>query len=360
MSRLIFVGSCQASSLCAAYNTFVATTADEYAGFVEGRSISEAGRALLHGAEIACVQVSDQRPTIDQSLTSARLIHFPYMAGAFLWPYATEAHPLYFRSRLHEFGAYGPETGDAFLNRLLRDSVSPGEARQRYLAWDVVNKTHLLRRFELYLATQENRDLKCGMQIADYIRDRITQEQLFTTRGHPSNRLFLHLADQVFRKLGVPAENLARMAAAADRSFFPPDDLPVHPAIAAALQLPYGGPDYRYRLDYGWYSFGEFVERYMAGIANVSLRDGLRLVRSRKPEAAIPLLRAGLAECPESVDGRIALATLLVNEDRIEDAFAIFAPLGDAEPAEWHLRHDLNQLRRRFAGAARPGVAAPV
>lgn len=119
MPRIVFLGNCQASALCAAYNIFIAEDRDQHAIAIDWRHVSTRDIETLRGAETVVLQVSDQsRATPDFVPNSAKLVRFPYVSGGFLWPFAHEGHIRRASSRMAEFGVYG-ENGDAFLNRMI-------------------------------------------------------------------------------------------------------------------------------------------------------------------------------------------------------------------------------------------------
>jgi hypothetical protein len=251
--RVVFVGSCQASALCAAYNTYVGRTESARAKRVEVRAIAETDKLDIAIADIVVAQVTDLESAFDPSWVNGRLIWFPYVSGIFMWPHGgTSAHP---RS------ASPPERGDEYLNAMIRKGIGVSEAAASYLARDMAHESRCARRLELCLQTQDIRDEKSGMGTTRYFRDRLHRERLFITPGHPCVGLFEHLALQVFAKIGIDADRFRGVIA--KKSFFPSQELPIHPGVAAALDLPYGGPDHRYETDFGPMTFEEWARAYV-------------------------------------------------------------------------------------------------
>nr|WP_294504476.1 WcbI family polysaccharide biosynthesis putative acetyltransferase [uncultured Rhodopila sp.] len=346
--RVTFVGSCQASALAAAYNTFVARHSSARASFIDARGLSEAHRPELQDVDVVCVQLGDISSLPDPSITPARIILFPYVNGLFLWPNATSEHIHYFRTPMHRYSAFGPEYGDAFLNDMIRAGTAPTEASEAYVNLNIAQQKNVPRLMELCLSLQELRDEKSNIEIAPYIREKLGEQQLFTTRGHLCGPLFARLALQVFDRIGISPSVLDSIADSLSKSmFFGPHDLPVHPSVAAVLGLPYGASDYLYHINYGRYNFSRFAEQYVAGQYNLGLYEGLELIKS-DPSRAIGRLREGLTGCPGSVEGEAALAVLLAASGAPEEVHSLLKSIGDAEPYHPDLRHGLRQLRHSF------------
>jgi len=135
-----------------------------------------------------------------------------------------------------EFGVYG-ENGDAFLNRMLREGVSPTDAVDRYVDMDIARVGKLDRRFELTLELQTERDQIAEIDVHSFILARFRTEQLFLDRGHLGKTLSRFVAVEVFKKLNAPADRCARVAQPNLQSFFEPHEHPIHPKVAAHFGL---------------------------------------------------------------------------------------------------------------------------
>lgn len=307
--KIVFVGNCQASALSVAFNSFIAESADQRSVSVDWRNVRPHERQFIEGAETIVLQVSDLAWSVPEYISpSSRLVLFPYVSGGFLWPFASEGHVNYGSSRMAEFGVFG-ETGDSFLNHMIREGVSADDAADRYLDLDIVRLGKLDRRFELTLELQTKRDEIAGINVASFILSKIRSEPLFLGRGHLGSTLSRFVAGEVFKRLDASTERLVNLAQPNLQKFFEPDEHPIHPKVAAHLGLSYGLQGHRFRLHHGFSTFPEFCKSYVRGDFNVLVYDGQRMLhRNQDLTGTIDVLTRGINACPDSVSGLIVLA----------------------------------------------------
>ena len=302
MRRIVFVGNCQAHALMDAFNRFVAPFTGERAFHVAAyHDIDAASRAALDGADVIVDLIFDfaQRINLADLGLDKPVIPVPYVNCNFVWPFAYEAHPRNARTEFSESGPYPIQLGDAYLNRLMRDGVPAEEAATRYLDLDINQKVRLDRRFEMNLALQKQRDEKTGFAVAELMERYFREEPIFLTPDHPHRRIFLHVVQNCFARLGVPAHLIARLPHLIRRSIFPQDRLPVHPRLAAHFGLTWTNEDARYQfwLD-GDFTFAEFIARYLRFDYCEDFAAGHHLAEQGQRGEAIARLRAGLAAYP--------------------------------------------------------------
>ena len=327
---IAFVGSCQAEALHSIYRQHIAPLLEEDALVVgldpwTAEEAVPARLARLGAADVVVEQGFDSPGRIpDEALRSGvRRIRFPYVGGLFLWPYATQDHV---RNAPHPLllpGPYPAELGDAFLNRLIQEGVQAESAVQRYLDLDIVRAASLERVMELHLDRQRARDAACGIGMAGFIERRFRAEPLFLTRGHPAPALMKHLARQVFERLGVPHSFVERALRALQRLPYPPDEMPIHPGVAAHLGLTFAAPERTYRFhDEGRFTFAEFCRRYMEYAWEPDLLEGMAQAQTGDAQRALALLEPALARCPGSAAGWRTASVAYYRLGRFNDAFA--------------------------------------
>ncbi|WP_114912291.1 WcbI family polysaccharide biosynthesis putative acetyltransferase [Acidibrevibacterium fodinaquatile] len=326
MRRVVFVGNCQAQALTDAFNRFVAPFTGERAFHVPAfRDNDEAHRAALERADVIVELVFDfsrRSDPADLGLT-APVIAVPYVNCQFLWPYAYEAHPRSARSEFSDSGPYPIQLSDAFLNRLMREEVPEEEAAARYLDLDINQKVRLDRRLEMTLALQRQRDEKTGFAVADLMERYFREEPIFLTPYHPSRRIFLHVVERCFARLGVAEHLIARLPRLIRRSLFLQDALPVHPRLAAHFGLVWANEATRYPfwLD-GDFTFAEFIGRYLRFDWCEDFARGHYHARQGQNAEAIARLRAGLGAYPEADRAWVLLSHVYTAEGALPEALA--------------------------------------
>ncbi len=326
---IVFAGNCQARALGSVYRLYIAPLREERVELVElhpGLAESELGEPLerIHAADIVVEQKFDfpSRIPDDFLRPSTRRVGFPYVGGAFYWPFAMEPHVL---NQTHPIlgGAvpYPGEISDRVMNRMIRDEVPPDEAVQRYLDMDVAKVSRIDRLMEMHLDKQRQRDEATGIRSADFIAEHFRRERLFLTTGHPNLPLFRIVASQVFAALGVPA-SLAETALKSLRvPPYPPDEAPIHPALAAHFGLQFADATTRYRfLHEGRFTFAEYAARYMRYAWDSNLEEGISLAHRGDNARAVALLEPNLPRYPNSVTGWRAYALALNGMSRFKQA----------------------------------------
>jgi tetratricopeptide (TPR) repeat protein len=277
----------------------------------------------LSEADVVVEQMFDSQPRVDYSIVppDVTIYRFPLVIGTFIWPFASQDHV---HNRSYPFlpsGPYPAELGDSYLNRLI-DQVPVNEAFARYIDLDVAKHAHLDRLYEIHLAQQEQRDTACGISVTRLMEERFRSEPLFHTRGHPTKRIFDHIAKHVFGAMGIPDEEIHIAINGYHYSVFPWDELPIHPNVAAHYGLQYvtGSSAYRH-MDEGRFTFEQNVRRYLNYEWNRDLHEGIYLAEgSGDPAVACVCLEKGIEVSPASDRGWRALGSSLLRLNRPAEA----------------------------------------
>lgn len=340
---IVFAGNCQAVALGGVYARHIAPYLNQQVTILDLHPSLPADLRLqnlqrLRTADIVVEQIFDPPRLLPPNTLPPGTRHaaFPTVAGAFYWPFSQHPHP---RNRpgpiVGPDGAYPGEIGCRQLNRLIEQGLPADEAVERYAAMDLAALAHLDRFLHLHLERQKRRDEMAGVATHDFIQARLATERLFLTPGHPNLALFSLVAGQVFETLGVPY-SLAEFTLRALRiTPFPHDEAPIHPSIAAHLQLGFvdSTTTYRYRHE-GRFSFDQFIRRYVAYHWDETLEAGIQLAHGEHPARALPLLREGLRDCPQSVAGWKALGIALSSQGETTAAIEAATRAIELDPAD--------------------------
>nr|WP_294555572.1 WcbI family polysaccharide biosynthesis putative acetyltransferase [uncultured Rhodopila sp.] len=311
--RIVFIGNCQMSILRNLYDRFVTGVTDDDTYFLPTwTALDGQGAAALESADLLVDQVQSfsseaiERPA---RIASIPRVPVPLVSATFLWPFAGSAHPLNADSPHLSGGPYPGELGDGFLNRMIKDEVSPEVALERYRQHDLGGPAALDRRYEIVMYQQRQRDAVCGYTVAGEIESRFRREPLFLSPHHPRQQITMVLAQQCLARIGAPQRSIDMLTRNMPGFLFPQDEQPIHPAVARHFGLAYINNEtlYAWRGE-GRFSFDEWVLRYMRYTWSPALFEGCRAVASdplrsrailsevteRLPRS--PLAKAGLAK----------------------------------------------------------------
>jgi tetratricopeptide (TPR) repeat protein len=336
MTATVFFGTCQAQSLCKIYNAFIADDFEPPARYISSNlPLGPADQETILRAPVIINQVFSftQKATLPRGdLGSKRIIDFPYLAGWFLWPYASEAHinRRYFPKA--KVRPYDDEIGDAFLNRQIRRGVPVEEAVNRYMALDIISVAHVPSRTEMIFDQQREREKTTDIKAFDFIERNISRPDLFLTRGHPGLTLILHLCSQVFELMGVKRPLIDHLHTTLIRVPDHTNQAAVHPSIGAYFKINTGEADRTYFQFNGKYTFEECCRRYMNYEWNQDIVEGIYFEDTRQDDHALVSLASGLSKEPKSASGHHALGRVLERKGRLEDAEQSFKAAHALEP----------------------------
>jgi tetratricopeptide (TPR) repeat protein len=347
VSKIAFVGNCQASALKDAFDYFVRPHLGWETVYVPtydtGVPVSDAStfrdvttcvRLVMDPAEIS------PPPGLDPSI---RIIDVPFVTAGWLWPYHGTRHPHAGRLKYNLDAMV--DCADAFINRYIVSGLEEEQTVTNYTQIEAKSIVGLDRRYELLTAKQRERDQLTGFATTDFIQSHIRTELLFSTPFHPTLSLERYLALECFSRLGVPNEILSMVEEYFTDTFYPRLQVPIHPIVAQHFGLAYGAPNDTYQwLNAGRVTFADYIRRYRVWDTDVELGAGLDLFHNRQFEASTELLRQAVAKTPDSVMANLSLCESLLAMNRPADAAA-------AGKAALRLRADDWRLHR-IAGVA--------
>lgn len=337
--NVTIVGNCQASAIAELYRDFVGLPNLEDVRYFNDHGLpQEAVRAGVAGADLIIVQERDFNHglTPEELPPGVEVRPFPMVLAGYIWPYANEPHIHNQPEPPFSDGPYPSQLSDSYLNRLIAKGVPPQEALEQYLALDVARVASVDRVFELYQDRQRQRDAKTGFDLAPLIEADFRTHALFRSPHHPNLPLFGAIASQLFELLNVPAETIRLALASLRTSPFPPDELPIHPAIARHFGLAFADAETRYTyFGEGRFTFAEYVLRYMRYENDRGLRIGTAMaLGGGDANQALALLDAGLANVPGSISGLRTRALMLERVGRRDEAIDAYRRSVEADPED--------------------------
>jgi tetratricopeptide (TPR) repeat protein len=317
MTKVIFVGNCQAQALYGAYLTWIAPGRGETVQYVPAYEEADAAAIdRIREADLIALQITDaeQKVNLPDIGARGRVVRFPMVTAMFLWPFHSGAHPRDADIPPEYRRVFTGNFGDRWLDRRLAAGEDPQSILDHYRQPGVVTEARLDRMIELVAQKQQERDIQADMPLGDYIMRHLPTERVFIHLHHPDLPLFQLMLREVFARMDCTTEEIERAVAAYRASPFPPEEPPVHPRIAEHLGLRWATPDLTYR-----FSFGErltwetFCARYVAHDWNEPLQRCLSFAHRDLPRAELERIVADLEPAAarfESTEGYFALSDM--------------------------------------------------
>ncbi|MBV8848820.1 MAG: tetratricopeptide repeat protein [Methylobacteriaceae bacterium] len=351
------VGNCQAAAMASFYREFVGAPNGEEVIAIDDLGLNAAAlRRSVEGADLVIAMERDFKHglTKEELGGSIEVYTFPMVIAGFLWPYANEAHVHNVPERPISDGPYPSQMSDSFLNRMIRNGVSPEDALERYLELDIAKHASLDRLLEIYLDKQRERDAATDFSIAPLIEAKFTSERLFLTAEHPEGWLFGIVAEQLFHSMNVPESVIRTGLETLTRSPFPPTELPLHPGVITHFKLPFASDTTLYPMnEEGRFTFNEYVLRYMRYDNNPDLRTGLYMAGREDPSLTLERLRTGIEKSPKSVAGHRTKGDMLFRIGRVDEAIEALEEAIRLEPDHAARYADLALVLSRTGRSAR-------
>lgn len=327
--NIVFVGNCQANSIHHLFAASIAPVTGDSVSFVPCfAELSENSGRLLMEADLVSFQIldSDQKVSLNKLRETreinfaAKVVEFPLVTGAFLWPHTGTKHPLNEALRFFPAGPFGSDFGDSFLNREISRGSDPAVALQKYLALDLGKSKDLDRLYELHRLSLQKKDRHSGFSCADYIDTWFRKERLFQTPTVVSRRLYLYLASEIFNRLGIPAALVERACANTPTPYAAHIELPLHPSIIRHFSLEFAKSTDRYHFYTDeLFTFEQYAKRYLVYQFNKPLfkaiyAEDADMAVSAERKRKISKIRAGLSVSDGSGMAYFELSNLLMLE----------------------------------------------
>jgi hypothetical protein len=341
----VFVGNCQMNALSTLYRYMLGGSDHDVMYVPSYSDATDDSQRAVADATVLVQQVLDFAPRIGDLPTRAKVHLVPHITAAFLWPYTGTAHPLNRPEPIIEqTGPYNAELGDTFLNRMIATGTSPDDAVEQYLAADVPALRRIDRLQELVFDRQRDRDANCDFRIADHIAAQFRITQLFRSPNHPTMRLALWFATEVFSRMGANGAAISHLTTDAP-NVFPTTETPIHPTVASHFGLTYAPPERRYQyFNEGDFTFEEYAHRYMRYEWSASLAEAMDLLRRRQTAVGAAKLEGVLPDVPRSAVARMALADALATLGRLPEAVEYACQAVELQPDNARFVERLRQI----------------
>lgn len=272
---LIVYGDCQAESVAKVLRAMpaIAQRFDVRYHHVANQ-VADAARWTdeLRGADVAALQNIRQIESypiwwIEKS-ARPRVVRFAPVGFPSLWPFDTAFGGDDDHAR--RIFANGGGAGLNFFDALHATLRPIGDRSARLRLYSTIQSAGIqiverfLRRrnpsriFDYDRMRLQQADAEIGTNIGRYVLANFRKRRLFHTLGHPTIEVCAMIAVELAHKLGLSPQ-MAELPCD-DSDYF---QVPVHPTIAASLELEWVRPDTRYRIRDQWLTFAEYQNRYI-------------------------------------------------------------------------------------------------
>lgn len=364
MRTVCFLGNCQAETLAKFYQRTVARrTGETVRYFSYSYPVAAEGVSFIEQADVVMSQRVDWTPAADAARRNAtgRVIEFPMASGAFLWPFGhqDDARVQAADSQIMAGAQPDPQShGMVQAYRLLKTDRPAAEIIDAYVDLDFGSIVNLDRFHEFVVGRQRLHDEATGFDTVGFVEENLPCAPLFYTLGHFTEPMMRYMVGEVFARLDVAADDIDRIKNLVRRS-----DLmagyshPIHPSVARHFKLSYIDEHTTYLFRSGErLSFRDYVSRIVNRNFNMTLIRGFIAMQgaARSPEAlaeVVDLLRQGIAESVGSAAGQLALARMLTQQGRPEEALDAMRHAFELAPDDPDCAIHLSQ-RLLDAGAA--------
>jgi hypothetical protein len=301
MRVMLLYGNCQVKAMAELLNRNLLAT--QLFRFVYVRSHAPGKREALptesdfRDCAILCEQVDwNAFPDRDRLPPNCRTVRFPPLDSLLMWPFNCR-NPYSETSTEYPDGRF--RYGDRIVVREIDRGVPADDILAYYLhRWDDY-KPNMTRVMELERVRLQKRDALCDVRAAGLVLDRLATERSFWVVDHPTSELFGTFLERILDACAAHEPDLRHIDIQATLHeheagirFFDRWGVPVHPQVAAALDLAWYDPDARYAQRAGVeYSYAEYFAhmiRYCIEI-KAKQRSGARQFPQLAPHWQPPL-----------------------------------------------------------------------
>lgn len=194
-----------------------------------------------------------------------RRVRFPPLFFNTLWPFVARdpRSDVAIKPWCNE-GPYPAHLANRLILEIMKETKDPEEIYQRFMATKVADKVNLDRLHSLTMTKIRRLDRESDVTVGDFIDSHFTTTRLFRVQVHPAGPMLRHFCEAVFGCLDLGAEpDGERLADIATGPGIGGYDAPVHPDIVRHFGLTWAeGLRYQHFAD-GWFSYEEFIRRYI-------------------------------------------------------------------------------------------------
>ncbi len=375
--RIVVEGNCHAEIIAAAVDGAIRDTGAHAFVFrvdtnnpipPEPDGFTSAEAAFVAACDVLVTQIRERPAPSARPLVPAgtSVIRYPAFGANFLWPFATQAHPLNRPVAPHmRYGPYPAPFGNRLINALLREESDPDRVFDRFMAIDPAEKTDLDRLFELCRDRMQALDAAADIASWPFVEAHFQQRKLFMDSGHTTWQGLEPVCRAILAALplgldGAAIDRVCRRLAQARPG--EGKEAPIHPRVARHFGLAWCRPAQRWQHDVaGWHDHDAFVRRYIACSFDEDLYRAHYLARrgdDRLAEAEAAL-RRGLARDGRNQEARFALARIRLRQDRPDDALTLAEQaLADPDLASDDRKHATHAAILQALGRTRAALAA--
>jgi len=223
----------------------------------------EMGKRVIDAADLVLVQdIRDweQYPLKDFIPASARIVKFPCLRLASLWPFDSYNGPGDPDALKRDWPQLKFPYLDGALARLRKETPDPERRLARYAAldMDLLVDPKRLHAFEERRLLAMDRQYQC--QIGQFVLENFQSRRVFHTTTHPHVKLLAMLLEQLFKSLEI--KNVVPGGSEFDR-LFSSTQIPVHPMIGKLLGIKWATESARYLFDGEQLTWEAYVRRYI-------------------------------------------------------------------------------------------------
>ena len=264
-TKVLIVGNCQAQTVheaLARSGQFDDRLDVKYHFVALQQNLHEAGKVEVESSDVLLVQdIRDWqnyplRPYIQDS---ARIIKFPLLHFASLWPFDHYNGPGDKEAYEREWPNLTFLYHDGLLARLRKEIPDREERLLAYRTLSVDGMINFARLHDFEKRRLMAMDKQFGCEIGQFILDNFQRQKLFYTTNHPNGQIIGMLMRYLLRKLGM------------DQGYRPNSTLdhlrrlqvPVHPKVAQALGVTWATENTKYLYGGAQITWETYIRRYI-------------------------------------------------------------------------------------------------
>jgi Polysaccharide biosynthesis enzyme WcbI len=236
--KIGFIGNCQAALLHRGFRRVAPAYYKTFYHFFEvPKTAHAAARDDLSSCDLLLmqdIQDLEHYPLRDAIRPGAKIVQFPFLRFAALWPFDDFNGMRDGGARMQDDPAHHTTIYyDGLLGRLRRLIADPQARFETYKSLDVKGAIDPLRVLDFETRRLEALDARFDCRIGGFILSEFRRQQLFFTVNRPNGLLLRMLLDYIFKRLDLDLTP----PRATDLDELSSIKVPIHPRVAARLGL---------------------------------------------------------------------------------------------------------------------------